>query len=49
MHGAWVSAMEVLQYSWISDHAKVSEFKLTVADIKIKVCEQQAKTFMYAY
>lgn len=36
--GARISAMKVLQHPWISDRAKLSEFKLTVADVKIKVC-----------
>jgi len=36
--GARISAMKLLQHPWINDRAKLSEFKLTVADVKIKVC-----------
>ena len=34
---ARISVMKVLQHPWISDRAKLSEMKLTVADVKIKV------------
>ncbi|XP_065908335.1 ribosomal protein S6 kinase 2 beta-like isoform X2 [Dysidea avara] len=34
--GARITAMKVLQHPWVSDRAKLSEIKLTVADTKIK-------------